>query len=104
MVRFGKIVLQDLAHFAHPGKARGGQAEQVALGGAAPQADQPGALQPVPSNHHARADIEAAGHAVGFGRHHAGDLEILPAQTERVAGLYFQTHQQIVGDHHGMRH
>ena len=99
---FGKGVFERQANLLDARAAGGREFEEVALRGAAAEGDEAGAVESGTGDHHARAHVEAAGHAVGLGCDNARNPEILPADPERVAGPHVQAEQQVVRDDHGI--
>ncbi len=72
--------------------------EEEALGGAAARDQQAGAREAFARHHDARADVEAAGHAVGLVDDFGADAEWLAADADGVADLRVQAQQHAVGD------
>ncbi len=92
-----KRLLQLIAHLLDRGRARI-QAEKVTLRGPASRQHETGAVEALARHHNARADVQAAQHAIRFEDHLADYAERLAAQPQRVAKLHVQAQQNIVGD------
>ena len=98
----GKHALQAIAHLLHV-RAVLRQAQQEALGGAAAQADQAGAVQAGAAHHDARPDVQAAGHAVRLGGQRAGDAKLLAADADALSHVRSEPQQQVRRDRHRLR-
>ena len=96
---FGEGLLQDVAHLPHV-RAAGRKEKQEALGGAAAEADEAGAVEALAADHHARPDVDAAGQTVGLGYQQRRDTKVLAAEPQVAAHAGLQPQEQVVG-HHG---
>ncbi len=85
----GKGLLQSIPHLLHVRAARR-QQEQVALGGTAADTDQAGAFEALTANHHAWADVDAAGQAVGLRYQQRRDAKVLATEPQGAAHARLQ--------------